>query len=408
MRIFGKQRQRNESQPLRPRLLFVSHEATRTGAPRIILNLLKYFRTNCDLTLESILLKGGQLATTFSENSLVDCFSLPPEPSDELAYRVKQVVQRERSNVPVLAICNSMESRFVAVELQRLGIPLISLIHELPSSYSDQDYRILFEVSQRVIFPCNTVRDETCEKVAVPDGKTLVLSQGLLDPDFCSGVDRNQAKQQIRTELGLPQNAAIILGCGTLDLRKGCDHFVNIARRFCESRRTTTPVHFVWIGGGPRWTHSLHHYLDLDIQKTNAKGHVHFIGERSEVASYFLGANAFLLTSRVDPFPCVVHEAMAAELPIIAFQNSGGAGEAISNGAGLQIPYADYEQASYAIEMLIQQPSIGKALTEKALERVRTRYRFEDYASKILGLCESIVGLRLRYDNATIPLRRAA
>jgi glycosyltransferase involved in cell wall biosynthesis len=372
------------------------------------LNLLKYFRAHCDLALESILLNGGQLAPSFSENSLVDCFGLPSEPSDELAYRVKQVVQRERNNLPLLAICNSMESRYIAVELQRLGVPSISLVHELPSSYSDQDYRILFEVSQRIVFPCHTVRDQTLEKAVVPDGKTLVLPQGLLDSEFGKGIDRQQAKQQIRMELGLPQNAAIVLGCGTLDLRKGCDHFVNIARRFCESQRPGVPVHFVWIGGGPRWTHSLHHYLDLDIQKTVAKGYVHFIGERSDVAPYFLGANVFLLTSRVDPFPCVVHEAMSAQLPIIAFQNSGGAGEAISNGAGLLVPYADYEQASHSIQMLIQQPAIGQALTAKALDRVCTRYRFDDYASKIVGLCESIIGQRLRYESATTPLRRAA
>jgi glycosyltransferase involved in cell wall biosynthesis len=408
MRIFGRHREKNAHLPHKRRLLFVSHEATRTGAPQIILNLLKHFRSTCDVACESILLNGGQLATAFSEHSMVDCFNLPPEPSEELTYRVKQVVLRERNNSPLLAICNSMESRFIAAELHRMGVPSVALIHELPSSYTEHDYRILFEVAEQIVFPCHAVSDRTNEKVSIPDGKTQVIPQGLLNPNFGSGIDRKKARQQIRSELGLPHNAAIVLGCGTLDLRKGCDHFVNVARQVLKNHRSTVPVHFVWIGGGPRWTHSLQHYLDLDLQKSSVQNFVHFIGERADVEPYFCGANAFLLTSRVDPFPCVVHEAMAAELPIIAFENSGGVGEAISNGAGLMVPYADYEQASHVLHLLIHHPSVGQSISAKALDRVHTRYRFEDYATKIVGLGESVIGQKLRYETATLPFRRAA
>ncbi len=46
------------------------------------------------------------------------------------------------------------------------------------------------------------------------------------------------ARTMIRRELGLPEDAFIVLGCGTLDLRKGIDHYAAIARRVTDTNNT--------------------------------------------------------------------------------------------------------------------------------------------------------------------------
>lgn len=389
------------------RLLFVSHEATRTGAPKIILNLLKRFHERCSVECESILISGGSLVSEFAQHSIVDCYNLSTETSDTLKSRCQQSVFRDRRNLPVLAICNSMESRFVSQELFNLGIPVVSLIHELPSSYSETDYQRLYQISQKVVFPCNWVRDQTDAKTSIPFGKTMVLSQGLLDPDFGNRIERNVARRQIREELELAPDSQLVLGCGTLDLRKGIDHFANIARRYLEEKQAKTPVHFIWVGGGPRWKHSAYHYVQIDLENSSVQSRVHFIGERENVAPYFLGADLFLLTSRVDPFPCVIHEAMACRLPIIAFDKSGGAIEAISEGAGFPIRYGDYDQAANLIRLLLDQPEIADGVRERAVERVHSRFQFDHYADRLIELCESILGDSLRLDvgRKIVPLQ---
>jgi len=324
MKLF-RSRKKHSNQPTKRRVIFVSHEATRTGAPKIILNIVRQFAAKCDIQSETILHSGGFLATDFERLGPVDCMNLPCKSDEELGKRVTRFVQREKNNLPVLAICNSMESRFVALELAKAGIPALSLVHELPSSYTHDDYNTVFEASQKVIFPAHAVREATEEFTDVPYGKGVVLPQGLLDPTFGTGISRDDAKVRIRKELGLAENAFVVLGCGTLDLRKGIDHYVNIARNTVAQNQSDRPIHFIWVGEGPRWTHSPYHYVQLDLQNSPAKGYVHFIGERENVEPYFMGADTFLLTSRVDPFPCVIHEAMATSLPVIAFADSGGA-----------------------------------------------------------------------------------
>ena len=399
MRLFRRSKKDKQAPgPVRRRVLFVSHEATRTGAPKIILNILKHFAENCDIQCETILHTGGHLAGEFELYShTVDCFNLANDQPEEIKKRVARFVQREKDNPPVLAICNSMESRYIAKEIAGEDVPVIMLVHELPSSYSEEDYQSVYEIAEKVIFPVHHVREAANEKTPIPLSKSVVLSQGLLNPDFGKTIARDVAYAQIRSELNLPENAFIVLGCGTLDLRKGIDHYAAIARRVTELNRSSTPIHFVWVGEGPRWTHSTYHYVQVDLSKTRACDYVHFIGERANVEPYFMGADAFLMSSRVDPFPCVIHEAMASSLPVITFDQAGGAPEAIDNGAGFVVPYADYDQTANVIRMLATQPEIASGMRIKSKERVDARYRFEDYGDKIIDLAETILKTEIRH-----------
>ena len=57
----------------------------------------------------------------------------------------------------MMAICNSMESRFIGYELQQLGVPVTFLVHEFPSSYEAEDYQQVYDYSERIIFPVEVV-----------------------------------------------------------------------------------------------------------------------------------------------------------------------------------------------------------------------------------------------------------
>ena len=379
----------------RTRILFVSHEATRTGAPLITLNLLRHFARYTDIRLDTILHNGGELVDSFIEYSTVACLNLPRKSSDTLNRRIRKIVTGNRQPLPALAICNSMESRFIAQALASQNIPILFLIHELPTCYTAADYQMLFDISGKVVFPIETVRDETAKIIELPEGKTLVQPQGLLDPDFGKGLQRDRVRVELRRELNIPEQAQIVLGCGTLDLRKGIDHFAGIARETLrlEKSETAKPFHFVWVGGGPRWPHSPHYYVTLDLQKYGIADRVHFVEERHNVAPFFFGSDIFLLPSRVDPFPCVVHEAMAAQLPIVTFDLSGGAATAIRDGAGVVIPYGDYQQAAQMINLLNSQKYLAKSIRDGALERVNSEYCFADYAKKIAKIAESVAAI---------------
>ena len=410
LRIFGRNQQDKRALP-RPRVLFVSHEATRTGAPKIILNVLRHFYQTCDIDCETIVHDDGHLLEEFNVFSDVHCLGLPRQRSNELQKRIRGIVKKKRSEKPCVAICNSMESRFVSSTLHEMGVPVISLLHELPCSYSDEDYHMVYQQSEKIVFPVQCVRESTNKKVPIPFGKDLVMPQGLLDPYIAESIDRESAQRQIREELGLPPDAFIVLGCGTLDMRKGIDHFANIAKSVVSQSNSNREIHFVWVGDGPRWPHSTFHYVQIDIRQSGLAGNIHFVGEREHVAPYFVGADMFLLSSRVDPFPCVIHEAMVTELPVMAFDGSGGAVEAIDDGAGFIVPFGDFSLATSLICALANNPGLADGMREKAKKRVHEKYNFESYAEDLIVLAQGIASQNFpRIRNLKFPgvERRAA
>ena len=97
---------------------------------------------------------------------------------------------------------------------------------------------------------------------------------------------------------------------------------------------------------------------------------------------------------------------MATGLPVITFAGSGGAQEAVDQGAGFVVPYADYDQTANIIRMLSTQPEVAEGIRERSRERVATRYRFEDYGDKLIDLGESVIGQRIRH--GAEPMMRAA
>src|SRR5262249_42151966 len=153
--------------------------------------------------------------------------------------------------------------------------------------------------------------------------------------------------------------------------------------------RTTRAVHFLWLGGDQGDLFS--RLIALDVSLLNLSSTVSLLDEVTDPEIYFLGADAFVLTSRDDPFPCVVHEAMACALPVVAFDRSGGAKEAISGGSGIVVPYLDIEAMAGSLVSIVEHPTRYASMRRKAESRVRSVYRFSEYAERIRQICENIM-----------------
>ena len=136
----------------------------------------------------------------------------------------------------------------------------------------------------------------------------------------------------------------------------------------------------------------------MTFRNLDLSGRVHLIAETNAPAPYFLAADLFVLTSRQDPFPCVVHEAMAAGVPVIAFKDAGGAPEALADGAGITVDYRDVDAMAEAILSLYQDGTARARLAETAKNRVSTKYRFEDYYTALVDLARNDLNIPLVSD----------
>jgi glycosyltransferase involved in cell wall biosynthesis len=378
--------------PGMPKILFTGHATSRSGAPLILLSLMKAIQSLTGAELYLILEKGEKADPLFEEYQRIAHVFLNREgqlyPPTSLNFGT--LLRSIATPVPAVAICNSACSWSLLRILREAGLQnLISLIHERFVHFPRGVWRLIYQHSDRVIFPADAVK--AAVTATMPEyWKGYVLPQGLHRHSFGRG-DRITARREVRNNLGLSPDTRIILGCGTQDMRKGVDLFVQLAARVCADAAQN--VHFVWLGAVQRGT-LFAKLVDLDIDILNLSSRVTLLDEVTDPEPYFLAADAFAMTSRDDPFPCVVQEAMACALPVVAFEGSGGAKEALADGCGVVVPYLDIDAMARALTSVVDKPWEYAEMGQRAESRVHSLYVFAKYAERIWEICEDVIGQR--------------
>ena len=229
------------------KVLLVSHSACRTGAPLCLLRLAEELSRLPDVACWVVLQQGGELADAFARFA-------PTLETDWLA-----ALETDRRDVPAViasafrafssrgvAVCNTLAVRDFHAAFAQEQVDVLSWIHELPTFIEllggDAAIAGLKRASRKIMVPSEAVRVALTSRFAVDAEQIRTVYNGQ-DPQT-DGLGRDALRLEVRRELGLPADATIVLGCGSVDLRKGSDLFVNGGRaEFCSrpQQRTTLP-----------------------------------------------------------------------------------------------------------------------------------------------------------------------
>lgn len=378
----------------RRRVLFLGHDASQSGAPLVMLGLVKHVSAVSDIECITILGSGGPLVDDFVHASLTYVVADKDRQflewnrhSPQFKAEMSAIADLLDDNPPALVICNSLESRHLADFFVSRGYgPLVSLIHEVADPYDSAQISPLLASSELALFVSKYQMGRMRKKLAFDESKAVVVQFGALDKWFGSG-DKEASKQKVQAELGLPVDARIVLACGTMNFRKGIDLFAEVACDVLSRTDEDDNVHFVWVGGGETHYDSAYYWADKLVRDRGFDSNVHFIGERARTEKYYLAADLFILTSRADPFPCVIQEAMACSLPIVAFEGTSGAAEAFGD-SGVSVPFGAAAMAT-AVEGILFDDLRRKKLGKRAIEIHRTKNTLHSYANEVFEAVRS-------------------
>jgi glycosyltransferase involved in cell wall biosynthesis len=148
-------------------------------------------------------------------------------------------------------------------------------------------------------------------------------------------------------------------------------------------------VHFVWVG---HWEEEMQREI-ADLSKRNPEifRNIHFIGRRDDTDLYYAGADAFALTSREDPFPNVLLEAISVGLPVVAFEGSGGANRLIDEGVGENVPMGDTNAFAGAIRGILSDAEKRNRMGQRGRALVAERFSGHHYIFELLRLAGMVL-----------------
>lgn len=381
----GKERlTRIDSSSSRPYdLLLAVHDTTRTGAPMLALALAKNFvarELNCLVVLKG----GGELTPEFVKSCDVLNLSQVKDRTSvlEQALQVLAVSGLLKSQTPVFV--NSAELHDFSQVFNKKGCRVISLIHEFLSNYPQDARKGLLKHSVISVFSSQSTLSDARKSCPIP-GDVHVIPQGILEPNFGT-MSRAAGKAFLYDKYGIDPSTFVVLSCGRTDQRKGVDIFSQVAKDVLADIPERGDLCFIWIGENYPAKYSVLWWCKTDLQKNGIDDLVHFVGAQIELEPFFVAADVFLLSSRQDPLPCVLHLAQAASVPVVAFQGSGGVEEALSEGGGTLVEYGNVAAMSDAIMEYYYDNTLRIADGAKARAIVSSKYRMEDYVDSLLAL----------------------
>jgi glycosyltransferase involved in cell wall biosynthesis/glycogen synthase len=366
-------------------IVLVSHDAQTGGASLLALHLVKTMKEEFNKELVIILLQGGALENSFKQYGQVFNVQVKHGGVADNIDQAKNLIAALAASGVKYCILNTTVSGILVPFLKKQGFYVVSLIHELSGCIEilgiQESAKTIARQADKIIFATNFVKKQFITNYGANEEKTVIKAQGLYMTGV-SSLDKASARQKLRQMIGAGKESFIFLGCGFADLRKGLDLFIQVARLVLK-RVPLQDVHFLWVGDVDT---VLKTWIEHDIEILKIKDRVHFLDYTSDILPIYSGSDIFLLTSREDPFPTVFMIAMDAGLPIIAFEDAGGAPEALSNGSGIVLPYLDTAaMADAAIELILNKDK-RQYIAEKARQLIKQDYDFTKYVGFLLDV----------------------
>jgi glycosyltransferase involved in cell wall biosynthesis len=267
-----------------------------------------------------------------------------------------------------LVYSNTGTNGFVQRHLKELGCPIICHVHELGFSlerhFGEENFKALLATTDLFLAGSGAVADYLIGHRRISPDKVNVAY-----PFIDLAANRRCLEYKVPL-LDIPTDAVVVGSCGIISWRKGTDLFVQMARLVLE--QASRPVHFVWLGGP--LTHGEYQNVRYDAEMSGIADHLTFPGSVTDHLSYFKQFDIFALPSREDPFPLVVLDAASLGLPVVCFDEAGGAPEFIEEDAGLVVPYLDVERMAAAIVRLVEDVDLRRQFGDVARAKVLARH----------------------------------
>ncbi len=349
------------------RILLVSHDAHPHGAQYLILHMAKVFHDSMGFDVDMIVLGEGELVKEYSKYATVHELAGRDVNDAEVVALIDRLYKHGLSS----AITNTAVTGLIVPVLKRFDFTVVSLVHEMPQLIKDyrlrENVKAISDWADKIVFAADAVKNGFESFVDLNSEKVRVIPQGLYKKNSLQTREETQkAKSALREKYNLPSDAKIVLGVGYADHRKGIDIFVESG---IDVIRNNANVYFLWLG---KFDKGLERNITKNIASSGLDDNFIFPGLIYDTDIYYAGADIFALTSREDPFPSVVMEALDAFTPVVAFSKSGGSAELLTRGGGVLIDEMTPDAFASGLSQLLDNAELidqlareGKSIIDK-------------------------------------------
>ena len=242
----------------------------------------------------------------------------------------------------------------------------------------------LGRLADRVVCVSDATRSNYVSFCPVLSSRTIVIHDGIDLETF-----KNGDGCMFREQLEVPHDALIVGMIGRFSSWKGQDLFVSAAEEFMK-RYPERKTCFVIVGNAFRGQEWREKALRDRVDSSVARSFFRVVQFREDVADILAGFDIFTMPStRPDPFPNTVLEAMAAAKAIVA-SASGGVVEMLDRESGILIEPNNVDALCRAWERLASDPALREVMGKVACTRVKSLFTLSSHLVHIHDLIRKV------------------
>ena len=268
-----------------------------------------------------------------------------------------------------------------ALAARAYGLPLVISLHG-SDIYLSERSRAMSAVaggafrSAAAVTACSSDLRDRGVRLGARPATCTVIPYGVNSREFRPDEG---ARADVRAELGLPDNAHLVMGLGRLVAKKGFGILLDAwPQVLAQAPQATLCI----VGYG-----DLRGQLEEQARRLGVGARVRFPGqlERRRAAAYLAAADVFALPivrEGVDGLPNVLLEAMGAGRPVVA-SRVAGVPDVIDDGVhGVIVPEGDPRALAAAILRLIADRPFAEGLGRAARARIEQELTWEKAAER--------------------------
>jgi glycosyltransferase involved in cell wall biosynthesis len=324
----------------------ISHDASLTGAPVLLTNLMRILKETGKYEFVILLRKGGELQNEFTELGRTFVWNKNQLSTGRNFLRVltvrrfktkelqrKSAIIKEVQSADVILNNTITNGDLLSIIGKEYTGKIITYVHELTWAIStfttDEAAKETIVWSNKFIVPSIIVKRNLEQTFQVPKERITLLNY-FIDPITNLAGSTKTENTSILT----------VGGCGTSNWRKGFDVFISVAI-YLKAIGKIQKFLFTWKGVSPNISGFSENIFD--IEKAGLKEKILLLPSDKETDSFYKSIDVFFLSSREDPYPLVVLEAATYNVPTVCFKEGGGAPEFVQSDAGFAVPYLDIQ-----------------------------------------------------------------
>lgn len=240
--------------------------------------------------------------------------------------------------------------------------------------------KLASRITDKIVALTNREKEDHLRLRIANDDKFIIIHSGI-DLKKFKELSFNE-KQNLKRDLGIPENILIIGTAGRLEPVKGPEFLIEAAKYIILKYPNT---HFLFSGDGHLKQNLEERASELGIEKN-----IIFLNWRDDVAKIISIYDVFVLPSLNEGMGRVLVEAMALGKPIVA-SNIGGIPDLVSHGKnGFLVPPKDPRELANCIQILIEDEE-KKAKMGKAGKEIVENFTKEKMVEKIAELYKELM-----------------